>query len=71
MHCMGGCILNKLIKVHEAFLTSPFRERESYRVNCGGPDYKDSYGNLWLADREKDRLKPGGSVSGQSNSPAC
>jgi hypothetical protein len=22
-----------------------------YRVNCGGPDYKDENGNLWLADR--------------------
>ncbi len=24
-----------------------------YRVNCGGPDYKDVYGNLWSADRRK------------------
>lgn len=23
-----------------------------YRVNCGGPDYKDSYGNVWKADRQ-------------------
>lgn len=23
-----------------------------YRVNCGGPDYIDSYGNKWQADRE-------------------
>ncbi|WP_040680542.1 glycoside hydrolase family 2 [Niabella aurantiaca] len=22
-----------------------------YRVNCGGPDYKDIYGNTWQADR--------------------
>jgi beta-galactosidase len=22
-----------------------------YRVNCGGPDYKDSYGNVWAADK--------------------
>lgn len=22
-----------------------------YRVNCGGPDYQDTYGNLWSADR--------------------
>ena len=24
--------------------------RYLYRVNCGGPDYTDSYGNLWTAD---------------------
>ena len=23
-----------------------------YRVNCGGPDYRDSNGNLWSADRD-------------------
>ena len=28
-----------------------------YRINCGGPDYTDSHGNLWLADRN---LTPGG-----------
>ncbi|MBN2213940.1 MAG: DUF4982 domain-containing protein [Bacteroidales bacterium] len=22
-----------------------------YRVNCGGPDYPDSHGNLWMSDR--------------------
>jgi hypothetical protein len=34
-----------------------------YRVNCGGPDYKDSYGNMWLADREKKSKDTWGSVS--------
>ena len=23
-----------------------------YRVNCGGPDYKDENGNVWSADRQ-------------------
>jgi hypothetical protein len=23
-----------------------------YRINCGGPDYTDSHGNRWLADRD-------------------
>jgi len=27
-----------------------------YRVNCGGPDYKDSYGNIWAADKHGDKL---------------
>jgi beta-galactosidase len=34
-----------------------------YRVNCGGPDYKDSNGNTWLADREKKSADTWGSVS--------
>lgn len=33
------------------------------RVNCGGPDYKDSNGNTWLADREKKSQDTWGSVS--------
>ena len=34
-----------------------------YRVNCGGPDYKDSEGHMWLADREKRSNDTWGSVS--------
>lgn len=34
-----------------------------YRVNCGGPDYKDSNGNTWLADREKKTFNTWGSLS--------
>jgi hypothetical protein len=34
-----------------------------FRVNCGGPDYKDSNGNTWLADREKKSADTWGSVS--------
>jgi len=31
-----------------------------YRLNCGGPDYTDSYGNKWMADRHQDnKLQPG------------
>jgi len=37
--------------------------RYLYRVNCGGPDYKDSEGNTWLADREKKSNDTWGSVS--------
>ncbi len=25
-----------------------------YRINCGGPEYKDKHGNTWLADRAID-----------------
>jgi beta-galactosidase len=34
-----------------------------YRVNCGGPDYTDSKGNTWVADREKRSPDNWGSVS--------
>ncbi|HEX6432383.1 MAG TPA: malectin domain-containing carbohydrate-binding protein, partial [Niastella sp.] len=34
-----------------------------YRVNCGGPDYKDGHGFTWLADREKTSANTWGSVS--------
>jgi beta-galactosidase len=34
-----------------------------YRVNCGGPDYTDSNGNLWLADAHKSGKTTWGSVS--------
>ncbi|THU39789.1 DUF4982 domain-containing protein [Niastella caeni] len=34
-----------------------------YRVNCGGPDYKDSNGNTWLADRERKSSDTWGAVS--------
>ncbi len=34
-----------------------------YRVNCGGPDYTDTDGNLWLADRAYARGDAWGSLS--------
>lgn len=33
-----------------------------YRLNCGGPEYKDEYGNLWSADRA---LLPGQKGEGE------
>jgi beta-galactosidase len=34
-----------------------------YRVNCGGPDYKDHNGNLWSADRHQSDSESWGSKS--------
>ena len=36
-----------------------------YRVNCGGPDYNDSFGNVWWADRPlpKNTGKPEWGIS--------
>ncbi|MES2275502.1 MAG: malectin domain-containing carbohydrate-binding protein [Bacteroidota bacterium] len=42
-----------------------------YRVNCGGPDYKDQYGNTWEADRPQFGEIPHsfGSASWTNNYP--
>jgi beta-galactosidase len=40
-----------------------------YRLNCGGPDYKDSYGNLWMADRHQDNKEYPGSLSWTDDYP--
>jgi beta-galactosidase len=34
-----------------------------YRVNCGGPDYKDQNGNLWMADQKRTGPQTWGSLS--------
>ncbi|WP_295768271.1 malectin domain-containing carbohydrate-binding protein [uncultured Mucilaginibacter sp.] len=45
-------------------LTKPASgQKYLYRVNCGGPDYKDSNGNIWLADRHQPNSKSWGSRS--------
>ncbi|WPU92392.1 malectin domain-containing carbohydrate-binding protein [Mucilaginibacter sabulilitoris] len=40
-----------------------------YRINCGGPDYKDSYGNIWVADKHQDNKKQTGSLSWTDDYP--
>ncbi len=34
-----------------------------YRINCGGPEYTDRFGNIWLADRHKTDSLSWGSLS--------
>ncbi|MEI6949309.1 malectin domain-containing carbohydrate-binding protein [Paraflavisolibacter sp. H34] len=34
-----------------------------YRVNCGGPDYRDANGNVWMADRRQSGKGSWGSLS--------
>ncbi|MCU7551587.1 malectin domain-containing carbohydrate-binding protein [Chitinophagaceae bacterium LB-8] len=34
-----------------------------YRVNCGGPDYIDKNGNLWMADKKRSGTQTWGSLS--------
>jgi beta-galactosidase len=40
-----------------------------YRVNCGGPTYTDSEGNIWLADRKKKTAGTWGSSSWTDDFP--
>lgn len=40
-----------------------------YRVNCGGPDYVDKRGNLWMADVHKSSKSTWGSVSWTDDYP--
>lgn len=40
-----------------------------YRVNCGGPGYKDKLGNLWMADVHRDGKTHWGSVSWTDDYP--
>jgi len=45
------------------------RRNYLYLVNCGGPDYTDQEGNLWLADVRKTEKDSWGSVSWTDNDP--
>jgi len=40
-----------------------------YRINCGGPDYTDSYGNIWMADRHQGNKQQPGSTSWTDDYP--
>jgi beta-galactosidase len=40
-----------------------------YRLNCGGPDYTDTYGNTWMADKHQDNKQQPGSTSWTDDYP--
>ncbi|WP_256012341.1 malectin domain-containing carbohydrate-binding protein [Desertivirga xinjiangensis] len=40
-----------------------------YRVNCGGPDFKDGQGNTWSADRQRTSTQTWGSNSWTKDFP--
>ncbi|QEM08869.1 DUF4982 domain-containing protein [Mucilaginibacter rubeus] len=40
-----------------------------YRLNCGGPDYTDIYGNTWMADKHQDNKEQPGSTSWTDDYP--
>ncbi|MFI1745652.1 malectin domain-containing carbohydrate-binding protein [Thalassobellus sediminis] len=54
---------NDLIEETDDVLKSEENLNYLYRVNSGGDDYKDSYGNTWLADVHKTDVNTWGSLS--------
>ncbi|WP_370479517.1 malectin domain-containing carbohydrate-binding protein [Tamlana flava] len=55
--------LNKLVNNVNDVLNPNDAYHYLYRVNCGGPDYKDNNGNTWLADVHKTDEHTWGSLS--------
>lgn len=62
--CSDVIVLNHLPKApgfdvwfyqNDKNLTRPAAVNYLYRVNCGGPDYIDRNGNLWMADRARSK----------------
>lgn len=52
------------LKPHTEILSTPAKKQKYiYRVNCGGGDYTDSYGNIWAADRQWKNSATWGSLS--------
>jgi hypothetical protein len=55
--------LNQILSSDKSILEPAKGYQYLYRVNCGGPDYQDSYGNTWSADRHWENGHPYGSTS--------
>ncbi|GEL10534.1 Glycosyl hydrolases family 2, TIM barrel domain [Flavobacterium glycines] len=53
----------KSLSSKEEVVSSKANYNYIYRVNCGGPDFKDTAGNLWLADVHKTEANTWGSLS--------
>lgn len=53
----------KLVSESNAILKAENDTNYLYRVNCGGSDYTDSFGNRWLADVHKTDENTWGSLS--------
>ncbi|OYX24293.1 MAG: glycoside hydrolase family 2 [Flavobacteriales bacterium 32-35-8] len=53
----------KSLSSKEEIVSSKANYNYIYRVNCGGPDFKDADGNQWLADVHKTEANTWGSTS--------
>jgi beta-galactosidase len=61
--------LYKLAGETETLTVSSKKKNYLYRVNCGGPDYTDAEGNLWMADVPYSGESKWGSVSWTNDYP--
>ncbi len=53
----------KSLSSKEEIVSSKANYNYIYRVNCGGPDFKDAAGNKWMADVHKTDANTWGSIS--------
>ena len=60
---------NELKSTNSTVLKSAPGYKYLYRVNCGGPDYTDNSGNLWMADVHRTGKVTWGSVSWTDDFP--
>ncbi|RYZ33945.1 MAG: DUF4982 domain-containing protein, partial [Sphingobacteriales bacterium] len=60
---------NEFDKDAKAITTPQAEYNYLYRVNCGGPDYKDSEGSIWMADRQRTSGATWGSTSWTADFP--
>ncbi|SDT17523.1 Glycosyl hydrolases family 2, TIM barrel domain [Mucilaginibacter mallensis] len=55
--------LKLLTQANSSILKPAVGYKYLYRVNCGGPDYRDKQGNLWMADAHQTNKNKWGSTS--------
>ncbi len=55
--------LKSLTEINSSILKPAVGYKYLYRVNCGGPDYTDKQGNLWMADAHQTNKNTWGSTS--------
>ena len=68
-HLPASPKFNSLYKNSAAITAAAKGYNYLYRVNCGGPDYKDGNGNVWLADRQRTNNRSWGSLSWTKDFP--
>ncbi len=66
-HLPGAPHFNDLFKKAKPITTPVPGYNYLYRVNCGGPDYIDANGNLWMADKKRSGSQTWGSHSWTNN----
>lgn len=61
--------LRSLTETNSQILKPSAGYKYLYRVNCGGPEYKDTRGNTWMADVHQNDNKDWGSLSWTDDYP--